>query len=165
MKHWTFVVTLALCAVTSAWAFTGGLPNNKVIDTTPAPHVPPPLVEIKGVVSWKTLADVLTVKQKDRMVPKFSDKIIALDKTRVKVQGFMVPLETGENQKRFVLSATTPSCAFCIPGGPDSLIEVRAKRSFKYSTDPIIVAGQLLVTTDDPAGMYYQLVDAEPSAP
>jgi hypothetical protein len=66
------------------------------------------LADIKGVVSWKTLADVLTVKQKDRMVPKFSDKIIALDKTRVKVQGFMVPLETGEAQKRFVLSATTP---------------------------------------------------------
>jgi len=108
---------------------------------------------------------VLTVKQKDRMVPKFSDKIIALDKTRVKVQGFMVPLETGEAQKRFVLSATTLSCGFCIPGGPDSLIEVRAKRSFKYSVDPIIVSGQLLVTTDDPAGMYYQLVDAEPSAP
>ena len=165
MKHSIFVVALTLCLVTSAWGFTGGLPENKAIDTTPAPHVPPPLADIKGVVSWKTLADVLTVKQKDRMVPKFSDKIIALDKTRVKVQGFMVPLETGEAQKRFVLSATTPSCGFCIPGGPDSLIEVRARRSFKYSVDPIVVSGQLLVTTDDPAGMYYQLVDAEPSAP
>jgi len=166
VKHSTLFVALMTCvAVTSAWGFTGGMSNNKVIDTTPAPHAPPALSDIKGVVSWKTLADVAPVKQKDRVVVKFSDKIIALDKTRVKVQGFMVPLETGESQKRFVLSATTPTCAFCVPGGPDSLIEVRAKRSFKFTVDPIIVSGQLMLSTDDPGGMYYQLVDAEPSEP
>ena len=166
MKHSIFLVAfMASAAVTSALGFTGGMSDNKVIDNTPAPHAPPALSDIKGVVSWKTLADVAPVKQKDRVVVKFSDKVMALDKTRVKVQGFMVPLETGEMQKRFVLSATTPTCAFCVPGGPDSLIEVRAKRSFKFSVDPIVVAGQLVLSADDPGGMYYQLVDAEPSAP
>jgi hypothetical protein len=141
------------------------MPNNKVIDATPAPHAPPPLADIKGVVSWKTLADVMTVRQQNRMAPKFSPSIAALDKTNVKVQGFMVPLETGDTQRHFILAATSPSCGFCLPNGPDSLIEVRARKTLKYTIDPVILSGKLLVLEDDPGGMYYQLVDAEPSTP
>ena len=158
------IVASLVCVATSAWGFTGGMSENKVIDNSPPPHIPPVLGNIKGVVPWATLADVLTVKQKDRLVPKFSDSINALDKARVRVQGFMVPLEVGENQKHFILSATSPSCGFCLPSGPDAMVEVRAKRSFKYSPDPVIASGKFVLTFDETDGLYYRLVDAEPSA-
>src|SRR5688572_4118587 len=48
------------------------------------------LPDMKGVVSWKTLAQVEAVKVKDRFVPQFSDNIVRLDKTEVRLQGFMM---------------------------------------------------------------------------
>lgn len=119
-----------------------------------------PLPELKGVVSWKTLAEVQTVKQKDKFVPQFSNAISALDKKEVRLQGFMIPLEMGDRQKRFILTSMPPSCAFCMPGGPDQLVEIQAKTPVKYGFEPIVVSGRLAVLRDDPMGLYYRLTDA-----
>ena len=119
-----------------------------------------PLPELKGVVSWKTLAEVQTVKQKDRFVPRFSNAISALDKKEVRLQGFMMPLEMGDRQKRFILTSMPPSCAFCRPGGPDQLVEIQAKTPVRYGFEPIVVSGRLAVLRDDPMGLYYRLTDA-----
>ena len=61
------------------------------------------------------------------MVPAFSTEILGLDRTDVKVQGFMIPLDIGEKQKRFLLSAVPPHCQFCLPAGPDEIVEVEAR--------------------------------------
>jgi uncharacterized protein len=127
-------------------------------------QIPPgaakPLPELKGVVSWKTLSEVQTVKQKDKFIPQFSKSIASLDKKEVRLQGFMMPLETGDKQKRFILTAMPPSCAFCLPGGPDQLVEIQAKAPVKYGFEPIVLSGKLAVLTDDPMGLYYRLTDA-----
>ena len=60
------------------------------------------LPERAGVVSWKTLAQVEPVKKDGKMVPGFSKEILGLDRTDVKVQGFMIPLDIGDKQKRFL---------------------------------------------------------------
>ncbi len=118
------------------------------------------LPEIKGVISWKTLAEVTPVKQKDRFVPQFSKGIAELDKKEVKLQGFMMPLDMGERQARFLLTAVPPGCAFCLPAGPDALVEVQAKTPLKYGFEPIVVSGKFVVLKDDPMGLYYRLTDA-----
>ncbi len=118
------------------------------------------LPDMKGVVSWKTLAQVEAVKVKDRFVPQFSNNIIKLDKTEVRLQGFMMPLDIGENQKRFILTAVPPSCAFCMPAGPDALVMVQAKSPVKYGFEPVVISGKLIVLKDDPMGLYYRLDDA-----
>ncbi len=82
------------------------------------------LPERAGVVSWRTLAQVTPVKQGDRMVPEFSKDILALDKRDVKVQGFIIPLDMGDRQTRFLLAAVPPHCSFCMPAGPDAIVEV-----------------------------------------
>ena len=127
-------------------------------------QIPPaaakPLPEVKGVVSWKTLSEVQAVKQKDKFVPQFSNAINALDKKEIKLQGFMMPLEMGDKQKRFILTSMPPSCAFCLPGGPDQLVEIQAKTPVKYGFEPIVVSGKLVVLKDDPMGLYYRLTDA-----
>ena len=134
-----------------------------------AQHQPPagadpsqvkPLVERKDVVSWKVFAQVELVKTKDRYVPQFSPSVTALDQKEVKVQGFMMPLQVGDKQTHFVLSATPVTCSFCLPGGPEALVEVKAKRPFTYSFEPITVSGKLSVLKDDPTGVFYRITDA-----
>src|SRR4051812_31522050 len=122
-----------------------------------------PLPERKDVVSWKTFAQVELVKQKDRYVPQFSSSIAALDQKEVKVQGFMMPLEMGEKQSHFVLAAMPTTCAFCMPGGPESMVEVKMKTPVKYTFDALVVTGKLAVLKDDPSGIFYRIVDAVPA--
>ena len=134
-----------------------------------AQHQPPPgadpsqfkpLEERKDVVSWKLLAQVELVKMKDRYVPQFAQSVAALDQKEVKIQGFMMPLQTGERQSHFVLAAMPVTCSFCLPGGPESLVEVKTKRPVKYTFDPITVSGKLSVLKDDPTGVFYRITDA-----
>ena len=119
-----------------------------------------PLVERKDVVSWKTLAQVELVKQKDRYVPQFSQSVASLDQKEVRIQGFMMPLQVGDKQSHFVLSAMPVTCSFCMPGGPEALVEVKTKRPVKYSFEAITVSGKLSVLKDDPTGVFYRITDA-----
>ncbi len=137
-----------------------------------AQHQPPPgadpsqfkpLPERKDVVSWKVLAQVDLVKQKDRYVPKFPADVAALDQKEVKLQGFMMPLQVGDKQTHFVLSAMPVSCSFCMPGGPESLVEVKSKAPVKYTFEPVVMSGKLSVLKDDPRGVFYVLSDAVPA--
>jgi uncharacterized protein len=118
------------------------------------------LPERKDVLSWKMLSQVELVKQKDRYVPQFSKDVAALDQKEVKVQGFMMPLQMGDKQTHFVLSAMPQSCAFCMPGGPESMVEVKSKAAVKYTFEPLVLTGKLSVLKDDPTGVFYRLTDA-----
>ena len=137
-----------------------------------AQHQPPagvdpaqfkPLQERKDVLSWKLLSQVELVKQKDRYVPQFGADVSALDQKQVKVQGFMMPLQMGEKQTHFVLSAMPQSCSFCLPGGPESLVEVKTRAPVKYTFDALVLSGKLSVLKEDPTGVFYRLTDAEPA--
>lgn len=128
------------------------------------PRPMPVLPELAGVVSWNTLSKVKQVKSKDRILPEFTKEIAALDKQEVKIQGFMMPLEPGERQKHFLLSVTPQSCSFCLPAGPEGVVEVRSKTPIKYTDEPVIVSGRMSVLREDPMGLYYRLTDATPAA-
>jgi hypothetical protein len=122
-----------------------------------------PLPERKDVVSWKTLAQVELVKMKDRYVPQFASSVSSLDQKQVKMQGFMMPLEMGDKQTHFVLASMPQTCAFCMPGGPESMVEVKTKTPVKYTFDAVVVSGKLTVLKDDPTGIFYRLTEAEPA--
>jgi hypothetical protein len=121
------------------------------------------LPERKDIVSWRLLAQVELVKVKDRYQPQFASAVAALDAKEVKVQGFMMPLEMGDKQSHFILSAAPQDCAFCMPGGPESLVEVKMKKPVAYGFEPIVLAGKLTVLKDDPTGVFYRLTDAVPA--
>lgn len=150
-------------------------PLSPPLDSPPAPplgsgpgfHSPqspiPPLKERGDVVSWKLLGSVKTKTERNRIKPLFPDAVRALDKRTVKVQGFMMPLEPGDKQKHFLLSAVPTSCAFCVPAGPEGLVEVKTRTPVRYSIDPVVVEGQLAVLENDPYGIFYRIVDGTPS--
>ena len=114
-------------------------------------------------VSWDTLAKVKLVAERNVYLPRFADAVLKLDAKEVKLQGFMVPLTVGEKQTHFVLTANPAECAFCLSGGPESMVEVKAKTGLKYSLDPVVVKGRLELVKNDPAaGVFYRLHDAVP---
>lgn len=122
-----------------------------------------PLSERSDIVSWKLLAQVELVRQKDRYMPQFAKDVAALDQKQVKVQGFIMPLEMGDKQSHFVLTAMPQTCAFCLPGGPESMVEVKSKTPVKYTFEPVVLTGKLAVLKDDPTGVFYRLTEAVPS--
>jgi uncharacterized protein len=122
-----------------------------------------PLPERGDVVSWKLLSQVELVKQKDRYVPQFGAAVAALDKKEVKVQGFMMPLQMGDKQSHFVLTAMPQTCSFCLPGGPESMVEVKSKTPVKYTFEPVVLTGTMAVLKEDPTGVFYRLTDAVPA--
>jgi uncharacterized protein len=116
----------------------------------------------QDVVSWKTFAQVELTRSDNRIAPRFSEALTALDQKEVKVQGFMLPLDMGEKHALFILSAVPPTCSFCMPGGPEAVVEVRAKRPLAYTDNAVTVSGKLSVLKDDPTGIFYRLTDAMP---
>jgi hypothetical protein len=138
----------------------------------PAPHeLPPrlqgqvykPLPDRQDVVSWRLLAQVELVRLKDRYAPQFSDNVAKLDQKKVKIQGFMMPLEMGDRQSHFILSAMPQTCSFCMPGGPEQLVEVKSAKPVKYTFEPVVLTGKLAVLKNDPTGVYYRLTEAQPA--
>jgi uncharacterized protein len=169
MKTFLAIIFLGIGMVIGLPALAQGIPGqSKELSKRPDPdaNLPPspyamkPLPELKGVVSWKTLADVKTVKQKDRFVPEFGKGVVSLDKKEVRIQGFMMPLDMGERQARFILAMLPPSCSFCLPGGPEQMVEVQAKTPVKYGFEPVVISGRFAVLKDDAMGLYYRLTDA-----
>lgn len=118
------------------------------------------LPERDGVVSWQTLAQVQPVKQGGKMVYEFSREIMALDRKDVKLQGFMIPLDVGDKQRHFLLSAVPSDCQFCLPAGADAIVEVEAKTPVLYTFDPIVISGRFALVKDDSSGVLYKMTDA-----
>lgn len=119
-----------------------------------------PLQERADVVPWSVLTDVKTKVEKNRLLPVFPAPVLALHQKSQRIQGFMMPLEPGEKQKHFLVSSVPLSCSFCVPGGPESMVEVKTKTPIRYTLEPVVVEGQFAVLKDDPYGLYYRISDA-----
>jgi hypothetical protein len=72
----------------------------------------------------------------------------------------MMPLEPGQKQKHFLLTVTSASCPYCLPAGPEGVVEIKSRTPVKFSYAPFIVQGKLKVLASDPMGLYYRMTDA-----
>ena len=120
----------------------------------------PNLAARDDVVPWSVLTTVKTRTEKNRILPVFNMGQLALNQKTQRVQGFMMPLDPGATQKHFLLSSVPLTCAFCLPGGPESMVEVKSKTPVKYSMEPVVVEGHFVVLNDDAFGLYYRITDA-----
>jgi hypothetical protein len=112
-----------------------------------------------GTVPWQLLQSTKTVQLADKKFgPSFPKEVKDLDKKQVKLYGFMMPLDQAKKQKRFLLSAFPPHCAFCLTGGPESLVEVMADQPIDFTFEPIVVGGRMAVLDNDV--VYYRLTNA-----
>jgi uncharacterized protein len=178
MRNRRFFLSATLCGlVASAASAVTPVPPGGAVPATAGPvanrapsgaiaapgqMLPPSqfLPERAGFTSWRLLAQVELTKRNNKLQPSFASAISALDGKSVRVQGFMIPLDIGDNQKRFLLVAAPPHCSFCLPAGPDSMIEIRANKGVRYRFEAVALSGTFQVLKDDPAGLYYRLTDA-----
>lgn len=138
----------------------GGVPSGSGAGVH-SPNSPfAPLPERADVLPWSMLTDVKTKAVKNRLLPAFPAQVQALNDKTQRIQGFMMPLDPGEKQKHFLLSAVPLTCSFCTPGGPESMVEVKTKTPVKYSMEPVTVEGKFAVLNDDSYGLYYRITDA-----
>ena len=120
----------------------------------------PQLPARADVVPWPVLTAVRVKTEKNRVVPVFTMTQLALNQKIQRVQGFMLPLEPGATQRHFLLSSVPLTCGFCMPGGPESMVEVKTRTPVKYTMEPVVVEGRFLVLYDDDFGLYYRITDA-----
>jgi hypothetical protein len=156
--------TIFLLAALGAASFAGVAQAPASPATAPDPNafaMPP---APKGTVPWTVLQQAKTVQKPDKKFgPEFTRDIKALDRKDVKLFGFMMPLDQSRKQKRFLLAAYPPHCAFCLPSGPESLVEVVADTPVEFTMEPIVVAGRLAVLENDV--VYYRLTNASAVQP
>ena len=119
-----------------------------------------PLQPRADVLPWSVLTDVKTKTVKNRILPVFGSAQQGLNQKTQRIQGFMMPLDPGEKQRHFLISSVPLTCSFCLPGGPESMVEVTTKTPVRYSMEAVVVEGKFAVLADDPYGMYYRMTDA-----
>lgn len=139
----------------------GGLP----LGQGPGYHSPQspikPLPQRSDVLAWALLTDVRLKDGPKGPRPLFNAQQLALNGQVQRVQGFMMPLEPGARQKHFLLTSVPLTCAFCVPGGPESMVEVYTAQRIEYTQEPVVVEGRLSVLADDPYGLYYRIQDGK----
>jgi len=156
VREWFYLGCLAIGGV------LGILGVSMLGSVPPKPNHPSNWLEAPGVVSWYTLSKVSFVQRDGKSTLQFGEGIHGLDGKEVKLRGYITPLQLGTSQNHFLLSTKPPSCAFCIPAGPDETVEVFCKTPIKYSLDPVTVAGTFTVLAKDPGGLFYRMADAVP---
>lgn len=119
-----------------------------------------PLPQRTDVVPWSLLSDVKLKKVSKRLLPEYPPTVQELTNKTQRVQGFMMPLAPGQRHKHFLLTSVPMTCSFCTPGGPESMVEVKADTTVAYSLEPVVVEGKFMVLADDPYGLYYRIVNA-----
>jgi uncharacterized protein len=155
---------LVLAAVLAAASAGAQLSPPVPLGSGPGVHSPnspiAPLPPRADVVPWSVLTSVRTRVVNNKSLPDFEPAQLALDRKTQRIQGFMMPLQPGEKQTHFLLSSVPLSCSFCVPGGPESMVEVKTKTAVRYTLDPVTVEGRFAVLSDDPYGLYYRITDA-----
>lgn len=157
----TVALTAAMLLLLITNAAVAQSPANRGMALPIDPKLLSELPEVKGVVSWKLLGQVKTSQVGQRFLPEFAPEIRKLDQQDVKLQGYMMPIATGEKHDHFLLTMRPADCPFCLSVGPEYIVEVKAKTSIKHTYEPVVVAGRLNVLRDDPYGLYYRLTDAQ----
>lgn len=153
-----------------ALSITGISPANSAIQdggTAATSHVWKPAATPRGGISWRVLEATKEItRTKDGIIyskPVFTPQVRGLAGKRIKVAGWMLPLDPAAKQKRFVLLAYPPGCPFHFNALPNQFIEVLATTPFPLNeTKPFAVTGTLQLTGQDESGIFYRLTDARP---
>jgi hypothetical protein len=115
---------------------------------------------------WHTLAQVSFKNKKDPggydvEVPVFSNYLKTFDGKRVRLKGYVIPLdEVGESGKFMLSSLPFNICYFCGAAGPETVVEIVTREKVKFTTKQIVMEGTILLNESDPNHHIYILKEA-----
>lgn len=173
LKATNSILTSVILA--AAGVFTLVYPATPITAQAPDPKAGPPIEDIwkpaatpQGGVSWKTLEATGEQTRRDDQgyilsKPLFTPEVKKLSGKRIKVAGWMMPLDNGSTQKRFVLLGYPPGCPFHFHAAPNQFIEVYADTPFATDEKKVhIVSGVLELTGYNESGIFYRLRASRP---
>lgn len=75
----------------------------------------------------------------------------------VTLPGFINPLDSAARGNHFLLSKYTPVCAFCPPGEPNEVVEVRTAKPIAYSPKLVSITGTFQLENNGDNGLFFRL--------
>lgn len=115
-----------------------------------------------GGVSWALLESTKEITRTDSRgyllsKPDFPPGVLALKGRKVKVSGYMMPLQNGKTQTHFVLLAYPPDCPFHLNPGPMQFIEVKTDKGVVFDYGVKTIEGVLELSGQDEGGVFYKI--------
>lgn len=75
----------------------------------------------------------------------------------ITLPGFINPLDGATRGNHFLLSKYTPVCAFCPPGEPNEVIEVRTAQPIAYSQKLVTITGTFQLENNGDTGLFFRV--------
>jgi hypothetical protein len=116
---------------------------------------------------WKTLAKITYKKEYSEImgfkvdVPVFSEDVKRLEGKEVTVKGYIIPVEGYKSHTEFVFSAFPYNmCFFCGGAGPETVMEIYAKKPVEYTSQAVTLKGKLMLNDNDINRLMFAMTDA-----
>jgi hypothetical protein len=112
---------------------------------------------------WQILAEVHFKNMTDKNgfsfdKPVFSNHLKSYHGKKIKLKGYLIPLEETGGKGKFMLSSLPFNvCYFCGAAGPETVMELDTSERLKFSTKQITVEGILFLNEADPDHHIYIL--------
>lgn len=117
---------------------------------------------------WPVLAKVTYKKEYDELLgikvdkPLFSKDLKNLEGKIIKLKGYIIPTDGFKSHTEFVFSAFPyASCFFCGKAGPETVVEIKAKKPIPYTSEPIEIQGTLILNSKDINRLMFLLEEVE----
>jgi hypothetical protein len=115
---------------------------------------------------WQVLAEVRFENTKDGNGyiverPVYSKYLTSFHGKKIKLRGYMIPLEETGGKGKFMLSSLPFNvCYFCGGAGPETVVETETSQQIKFTTARIEMEGILFLNDRDPDHHIYILKSA-----
>ncbi len=112
---------------------------------------------------WTLLNEtqVVTDLKKGEFHATFSPGLLARQSKRLRVVGFILPLEPTSQSAHFSLVRRNTACPFCPPNAPTEAVEVFAKAAVRYTGEELAMEGDLKLVAASDQGLFFRLQNAE----
>jgi hypothetical protein len=112
---------------------------------------------------WTLLNEtqVIADPKKGEYRATFSPALLARQAKRLRVVGFILPLEATSQSAHFSLVRRNTGCPFCPPNAPTEAVEVFAKTPIRYTGEELAMEGDLKLVAASDQGLFFRLQNAE----
>lgn len=102
-------------------------------------------------LNWDVIGTVkLELTEKNTLVPIFGEAIKRFDQREFQLQGYIIPIKSGQKQQRFMFSSLPVNqCFFCGQNGVPLMIMIEASTPISYLDKPVRISGILQLESKD----------------
>ncbi|RVT39765.1 DUF3299 domain-containing protein [Sphingobium algorifonticola] len=152
---------LAIGLVTAGFGAGSAVLAQRPSNLQPGESVWKPAAAPPGGIPWSVLESTKEIQRQAAGIiysrPAFSPRVKALASKRIKVSGYVMPLQNTAKQTHFVLLAYPPDCPFHLNPAPTQFIEVKTTSPIAVKQGVQSFEGTLILSGQDESGIFYSL--------